>query len=309
MSKTIIGDPHAMEKNLDKIDILINIAEDLGNPVVVLGDFLHNKSIIRGKVQNYLYKRVKKSPLHWIFLVGNHEWFNLQCEDHSLQTLKELENVTIVDKLLVVDDTAYLPYLPPDRMLKALKEIPKGVKYLFCHADVVGFDYGNGILSQEGLKVKDLKRFELVISGHYHAYQEKKPLIYLGTPFSHTFGETDQDKFIGVFEEGNLELLKSPFPRHRTFEVDCNEQESFEWDSGDIVRMFLYGSPEAIAAYPRQDGVKYIERPSADIVEDSIVDETQSTAVQFENWARKIKGIEDEAIILKGIKLLEEVSQ
>lgn len=309
MALTVIGDPHAQKDNLDKIGDLFEIAEELGNDVVILGDMLHSKETIRGKVINFIFTKLKDSKLNWIILTGNHEWFNLQCYDHSLQVFKTLHNVTIVDKPLVKGNIAYLPYMSPENAAKAVKDLPKGVEYLFAHLDVCGYDYGNGRKSEEGLTLKQLKRFKLVISGHYHAYQRENPLVYLGTPFSHSFGETDQDKYIGVFENGDLQLLASPFPRHRTFEVDCTQPEELDYQEGDLVRVFLYGPQDAIAAYPRAEGIKYIERPTTEEeAQERVVDESQSAAIQFENWASKIRGIEDKAIIKAGVELLEEVS-
>lgn len=306
---TIIGDPHAVRGNLEKIGTLFDIAEDLGEPTIILGDLLDTKELIRGKVFNYVYKRLKESKIQWYILVGNHDWFNLTCEDHSLQVLKELPNVTVVDKLIVEGDTAFMPFQTPEKIAEMLNAIPKKVKYLFAHLDVVGFDFGNGIKSQVGLKLSELKRFDKVITGHYHTFAQKKNLTYLGTPFSHTFGETNQDKFIGSFVDGELGLLPTPFPKHLTFEIDCNIPEEIEWQEEDIVRVFLDGTQDAIAAYPRQEGVKYLERPTTEEeAEDSVIDEIQTPAIQFSNWATKIRGIEDEAIIEAGVELLKEVA-
>jgi len=287
---TIIGDPHVKNKNLDQITKLFDVIEELGNPTLLTGDVFDTKEVIRGKCLNLVYERLSNSKLHFIILVGNHDYFNLECEDHSLRVFENLENVTIVDKLHEEFGCHFIPYMhDQDKLKKVLKTIPKD-SVLFGHLDVVSFDYGNGYLSEAGLALKDLKKFKKVISGHYHKYQEKDNLTYIGTPFSHSFGESNQDKFIGIFDTitYEVELIKTPF----------------------LIRVIYSGSQENIikakAKYTFPEGTKIIERPTDEYMNNVSIDETADNFVKFKEWAEEIRGLDPETTQL-GVDILEAI--
>lgn len=304
---TIVGDPHAKPDNLDKINALFDIVEHMGNPTIFLGDTLDTKEVIRGKCLNTIYNRVKNSDLFFIFIIGNHCYFNLECKEHSLEVLKTLKNVLIVDELTYYKNMWFAPYThDADQFKEWVKQA--GQQVLFCHAEIQGFDYGTGLISKEGVEAKDLSNVKKVISGHYHKYQKLSNITYLGTPFSHSFGESNQTKYIGVFdsETQELELIETPFPQHRTIEWNLPNGGVQAYCEGDYVRIILKGTQEEINAVPRHDGVKYIEQPTNLAQTSSVISETDSPEVQFVNWGTDIKGYSDELLTL-GLEILTDV--
>lgn len=305
---TVIGDPHAKPDNLDKINTLFDIIEDLGNECIILGDLLDTKEVVRGKCLNTYINRISGSKLHFNLLVGNHDWFNLQCEEHSLEPLRHLRNAAIIDSHIIHKALAFAPFTSNLELFREWVLKSKD-KTLFCHADIFGFDYGNGHISDHGLTLKDFKDVKQVISGHYHAYQKKDNVIYLGTPFSHSFGESNQIKYIGLWdsETGELELLESPFPKHVTIELNCGSDALPNIKAEDYNRVILTGTQEQINKVPKTEGVRYIERPS-EASRVIIVDETQSPEVQFSKWAKDIKGYSAE-IVKTGLEILSNVSK
>jgi DNA repair exonuclease SbcCD nuclease subunit len=324
---TVIGDPHVTHASLDKIDTLFNIAEDLGNPVIILGDLFDTKEIVRGKCLNLVHRRLKNSALQFYISVGNHDWFNLDCQDHSLKTLNDLPNVIIVDKPFNINMDSYacmmLPYYDDMNALKAvLKDAQEGgTDYVFMHQGMIGFDYGNGYIADGNghgeLGMESISGFKKVISGHFHKYAKSKNIEFLGTPFSHSFGESDQVKYIGLFdsETGEMELLETPFPRHRTVLIDCavrNPMKLIEktLNDKDIFRLTLVGTEMQIKAIDQSQfpGVKFIEEPNdVDQVETVLLEGNDSNEQKFLNWAKEIKGLDDATIAI-GLSIMGEVS-
>lgn len=311
MKYTVIGDPHAKPDNLDKINKLFDIIEDLGNPCIILGDLLDTKEVVRGKCLNTYINRMSKSKLDYVVLVGNHDWFNLNCEEHSLEPLKLLSNVIVVDKPTEVLKMVFLPFMTEFnhnfRMWSA--------RPLFCHMDMPGFDYGNGHFSEEGLDKEVLKDFPIVISGHYHKYQKNNNIVYLGTPFSHSFGESNQQKYIGIFDSNTnkLELLDSPFPQHKTIEYDADGEMYWE-DCGilnqsqDPCRVVLKGSAKGISRWNIENypNIKWVLKEVSDNNKSNVVEETQSPEIQFKKWAKEIEKL-DSATTALGLEVLKNV--
>jgi hypothetical protein len=311
---TVVGDPHAKPDNLDKLGELFDVIENLGNDCIILGDLLDTKELVRGKCLNFYLNRIGRSKLHFTIIVGNHDYFNLACEDHSLQALRHLSNVTLInDPHCIFSEKSdyrlgFIPYIHDSEKLKQALQLLKHSDVIFCHADIKGFDYGNGLLSQAGLDSSELKDYPTIISGHYHKYQAKENITYLGTPFSHSFGESNQTKYIGLYstEDHNLRLLETSFPKHITYYVNCSQTREHPLiGTTDYVRVVLSGKQEDIASFPRENGIKYIEKPDSDRISTEIA-EDQTPEIQFINWAINVKDY-DEAYITLGLDILKDV--
>lgn len=309
---TVIGDPHAKHVNLDLINELFDKAEEIGNDVVWMGDFLDTKEVIRGKCSNLIYRRLKMSRLNHYILIGNHDYFNLDCEDHALQFLKELNNVKIIDSYQEHGGMGFMPYVHDQEKLKKIIKNSK-VDVLFGHFELKGFDFGNGYICEKGLTGRSFSKFKRVISGHFHKYQQKGNLTYLGTPFSHSFGESNQDKYLGTYHvvKDHLELIPSGFPQHMTCEINCDEESSIGiFRDNDILRIILKGTQDNINRLTSKGelpaGAKIIERPSDDFQSGVEIEETLDNQVKFNTWAKDIRGLDKETIEL-GLEILEAV--
>ena len=308
----VVGDPHCTHKSLDKIDKLFDIIEERPEDVVIwLGDFLDTKEVIRGKCLNLLNKRFTNSEKQHIIIIGNHDYFNLDCEEHSLEVFKAFHpHIVVVDKVMKSNGMWFVPYMHDQEKLKGELNAITNNEIIFGHFDIIGFDYGNGHVADRGLRHSDFKRFKRVISGHYHKYQERDNLVYLGTPFSHSFGESGQTKYIASYDtkSNELELIPTPFEQHYTWEINCDETQTGPLlNDKDLHRIILKGNKENIGSFDRSTlppGTKIVERP--DIEETSIViDEVDNNFKQFRKWAGDVKELDTETIQL-GISILED---
>lgn len=315
---TVVGDLHIDHKNLDKAEVLFNLVEDLKMPAIWLGDILDTKEIIKGKCLNFVYDKLKDSKIDHIILVGNHDYFNLECEDHALRVLNELSNVHVVDKAQIIHGMCFVPYI--DDKVKFKKQINiitiAKSQVIFMHQDVMGFDYSNERVSKDGVTLKSLKQFKRIISGHFHKFQQKDNLTFLGTAFTKTFGESGQLKYIGIYHKDTdvLELIETKFPKHVTIPIDCDTTmfvgnlDSLE---DDYVRVILQGTQENINKFDKNsvpfEGIKWIENPSDSMMTDQDVNEAVDNITQFNHWAKDIKKIDPETIKI-GVKILEALN-
>lgn len=325
---TIIGDPHITPKSLDKGAQLFHTVEQMGNPCIWLGDLLDTKEVIRGKCQNLFFDYFKSSKLQHIVLVGNHDYFNLECKDHSLKTLTSLPNVRVIDKIEVHPKLPFL-FVPYIHDKPALKEILKQIQQsdtaketvVFGHFDVSGFDYGNGHLCEDGIIThEDFKGFKRVISGHFHKLQQTGNFTYLGTPFSHSFGEANQDKVLGtyVLDDDDLQLTPTDFPRHLSVKIDFSKKNAYEklekfldGNGNNLIRVQLHGPPEEIAKLNKsvysQFKIKWEDKSESSMDSKINLDESLDNKGQFLEWAKNIKSLDPDTISL-GMGILEALN-
>lgn len=321
---TIVGDPHITPKSLDKGYRLFEIVEQMGNPTVWLGDLLDTKEVIRGKCQNAFYDYFKSSKLQHIIIVGNHDWFNLECIDHSLKTLGSLPNVRVIDKIEFHPKLPFVffPYIHDKALLKdRLQQIADKNLVAFGHFDVSGFDYGNGHLCEDGIIThEDFSGFKRVISGHFHKLQQTGNFTYLGTPFSHSFGEANQDKVLGLYhlDTDTLELVPTEFPRHVSIKVDMSKrgalkkiEEFVAGQQNNLIRIQLHGNPEDVIKLDKSQfsgfNIKWEDKSDSPVDSRISLDETLDNKSQFQEWAKNIKNLDQETITL-GLSILEGIN-
>ncbi len=318
-----IGDPHITPKSLDKGTQLFSTVEEIGLPTIWLGDFLDTKEVIRGKCFNLLYNYFSTSKLQHIILIGNHDWFNLECLDHSLKSLASLPNVTIIDSVRVHPTLPFVffPYIHDKSKLKEelQKYANKGL-IAFGHFEVSGFDFGNGHLCEDGIiTYDDFSGYKRVISGHFHKLQQVGNFTYLGTPFSHSFGEANQDKVIGKYtlSSDHLQLIPTDFPRHISMKVDLSKktaekklQEFLAGNENNLIRLQLYGTPEDVIKLDKSKysnyNIKWEDKSDALMDSKVNLDETLDNKTQFTEWAKNIKQLDKNTVTL-GLSILEVV--
>lgn len=311
MRITIVGDPHCKPDNLDKINKLFDQVEELDNAVLWLGDFLDTKEVIRGKCLNTLYNRLKDSKLHHYILVGNHDWFNLECKEHSLEILKTLGNCDIIDEVFEQANFTAIPYMHDTAELKQiLKKLPKD-KPLFGHFEVIGFDFGNGYICERGLSVKDFAGFKQVISGHFHKNDKKDNFLYLGTPFSHSFGESNQTKMIAIYDipSDEISYIKTNFPKHITLEIKNPKEVSSLKEyagSSDYVRVINTCKDVSIdkSLHPK---IKFIDRFNIKSEKQNfVINDAESNETKFQKWGKSVKKLPKPVLDL-GLEILKSV--
>lgn len=307
MSKyLVVGDPHCQPDNLDKIKKLFSLVESYGLPTIWLGDLLHTKDIVRAQCLNAYMTYFTNTQLKHIILIGNHDWTSKDCKEHALEPLKALYDITIVDRPFQEGKTLFLPY---SSSIEAFRASLSDAKYLFMHQGVTGCDYGNGFIAENELPIEDLAAYEKVISGHFHRYQVKDNLTYLGTPFSHTFGESNQIKYLGIFDDsdGSLELIETDFPKHITEEYHIGLENHLNLDEENYNRVLLIGNREEVeefdkAKYP---GVKFIDCPRG-IYSKSILQETQTPMDLYTKWFKEVKKESNQELFLLGARILQD---
>lgn len=321
MKVTIVGDPHVTQKSIPLMEKVFDQIENLGHPVIFLGDQLDTKSIISGKCLNFWLDYFKRSKLKHVLLTGNHDYFSaLECKDHALRSFSDLFNVVVIDRTQqIVEGMPFygMPYMTEKDFKSELKKVPTNA-VLFCHADISGFDYGTGLIHKGDITLKNFRRFKRVISGHYHKYQIKGNLTYLGTPYSKNFGETDQTKYIAIYdsEKDDFELIETDLPQHCTIEIDCDlGKQSFkalELNKRDIYRFILRGTQSNITNFPVDEiqdnhpsNIIFIKRPDDQDESEFSITELDSPEKQFEKWG-VLKKMPSDTLKL-GLTILETV--
>lgn len=203
-----------------------NYALEYGVPLVIAGDTLDTKAIIRGECSNRLIEIFSSHPSPDTYLiVGNHDLISEKSKEHVLNFLRPY--------CIVVDEPVWessvgsylIPYHSDSEDLKRyLATIPKGSR-LIMHQGVQGANMGHYVQDTTSITKHVFKDFR-VISGHYHEAQDVecgKPqkgltgvFSYIGTPYTTSYAEANSEckGFRVLYEDGSLKTISLKLRKH-----------------------------------------------------------------------------------------------
>lgn len=269
----IVGDIHIKPSNLGTAQIFFDFLDkklDEHRPkyLIFLGDVYDTKAIIRSEAQNFLFrwceKTEKNRDMSILILTGNHDFVDADCSDTALLPLSALSRVTIVDRHKSLGDVGLVAfYRDNNKFLDAIRQNPTW-KMVFCHQDFNGFKYNSGIDITEGVALEALDHQTIFIVGHIHTQQKNKNVFFLGTPYSMSFGEANEQKQIALLDEGKLKLIDVVgVPQHYLIEMKIDKDGHVFFDknlkkdkitSKDFVRFLCKTTKDNLAKLQSEVG-------------------------------------------------------
>lgn len=178
-----------------------------------LGDWFESRSAINVETLDYSYAGLKKLNslgLPVLFMVGNHDLHRRTTRDvHSVRMFNEMTNFTVVDKVQVIDNLLFAPYL-------FHHEYENLVQYNDLWAFIGHFEFqdflitGYNMVLEHGPSHKLFPGPKKLLSGHFHKRQAKDNVCYIGNAFPMDFGDAgDHYRGLAVYEtaEDNLQFV------------------------------------------------------------------------------------------------------
>ena len=187
--------------------------------IIHLGDYYENRRFINFKALNanrkHFLEKLREYEITMDIIPGNHDTYYKNT--NGLNSLKELlghymNEVNIVEEPTVLDydgmKIGLVPWICQDneeRIQTFLKNCSADV--IGGHFELIGFDMMRGVPCTHGMTSDNLKRFELVMSGHYHAKSNQENIHYLGSQMEFFWNDAHDDKFFHILDTDTRELL------------------------------------------------------------------------------------------------------
>jgi DNA repair exonuclease SbcCD nuclease subunit len=179
-------------------DVFFPYLEEHGiKKIIHLGDYYENRTSINFKALSHnrriFLDELRVRGIHMDIIPGNHDVYYKNT--NNLNALKELlghymSEVRIIEKPTVVDydgmKYAHIPWINPENEEKT--------RYFLntCKADVVGADA--------------FRRFDMVLSGHFHTKSNQGNIHYLGSQMEFMWSDVDDRKYFHVLDTSTREL-------------------------------------------------------------------------------------------------------
>lgn len=194
--------------------------------VIHLGDVVDRRKFINFQIahnfQNKFWKRLWELKIDTHVIIGNHDtYYKNTNEVNSMQqlitTFDGVNEPWIYTEPKTVNfdglDILFVPWICDANVEKTIYEIDNSnAQICMGHLEIKGFEMHRGHVNEQGLEREQFKRFEKVMSGHFHKKSDDKHVYYLGTPYEMTWSDFLCPKGFHIFDTSNRELTRIPNP-------------------------------------------------------------------------------------------------
>ena len=210
--------------------------------ILHLGDYYDNRKTINFKALHHNRKiflePMRKHGITMDIIPGNHDVYYKNTNE--LNALKELQGhymneVNLVMKPTVMNyegtDIALVPWINPENEEDTLEFLAN------CKADIVGahlelkgFEMSKGMPCQEGMDKKHFNRFEMVLTGHFHAKSTQENIYYLGSQMEFFWNDCNDAKYFHILdtETRELEPIRNPITIYEKIYYDHEKLNKFQ---------------------------------------------------------------------------------
>ena len=136
----------------------------------------------------------------------------------------------------------FLPWICDDNYEESIYAIDNSTSEICMgHLEIKGFEMQKGIVNQQGLEKSQFKRFEKVISGHFHKKSDDGHIYYLGAQYEQTWSDYKDPKGFHIFdtETRELERISNPLRIHKKFIYNDKDNDYSKVDLSEFNNTFV----------------------------------------------------------------------
>jgi len=210
--------------------------------VLHLGDYYDNRKQINVKAVNHNRKifldPLRDNGMTMDIIPGNHDTYYKNTND--LNSLKEflghyMNNIHIVMEPTVMDydglKLGLVPWINNENYVDTINWLQTcDAQMIGAHLELQGFEMMRGVTNTSGMDASIFKRFELVMSGHFHTGSQQGNIRYLGTQFELTWSDCGDPKHFHVLDTETRELTPVRNP-HTIFEKVVYNDKEIDYNS------------------------------------------------------------------------------
>src|SRR6056300_1487692 len=234
--------PAFMEYQVDFYDnqFFPYLEENNINTLIHLGDVTDRRKFINFKTASVFrekfFKRLWHMKIDTHIIVGNHDTY-----------YKNTNEVNSVTELFTTFDgkhepwiytgpkeveiggcrMLFLPWICEDNYDDPIFSIDHSTADICMgHLEIKGFEMMTGHYNEHGLESKQFKRFEKVISGHFHKKSDDGHVYYLGSQYQIMWSDYNCPKGFHIFDTETRELERIPNPMAIFKKLMYNDKET-----------------------------------------------------------------------------------
>ena len=272
--------------------------------VFQLGDLFDRRKYISFQslalCRRYFFDEFPRYNIELHTLLGNHDiTYRNTLEVNSPELLlREYENhIFVYNEPYSWNGIDVIPWICKNNELEILDFIRNSKNEMcFGHFELAGFKMDLLNLSHEGMDPATLKKYELVLSGHYHHKSTQGNITYVGTPNEMTWLDYNDPRGFHILDTQTreLEFIENPFKMF--YKINYNDDlldyeqlvnKNYNSYSGKYVKIIVEKRNNTFLFDTLLDNLTKVNPADVSIVEDftdidiansdMVVDEAQDT--------------------------------
>jgi len=198
------------------------IRENNVNTLIHLGDVVDRRKFINHNTahnfkQNF-WNRLEENNIDTHIIIGNHDtYYKNTNEVNALQNLEISKGAKVYTRTTEVEfdglPILFIPWICDDNESDSVQKInDTQATIAMGHLEVKGFEMHNGHFNDHGQEKAMFKRFEKVMSGHFHKKSDDGQIYYLGTQYEMTWSDYGCPKGFHIFDTDTRDLTRVSNP-------------------------------------------------------------------------------------------------
>lgn len=232
--------------------------------IIHLGDLVDRRKYVNFRTAETMrvefIDQVIKRGIEMELVVGNHDvTFKNTNETNALKELgiNRFSGVRMVsDRIREVrygdQLVALVPWICDENRSRILEQLEKTQATIAMgHLELNGFKmYKNTPEMTHGMDPAPFRKFDVVLSGHFHHRSVKGNMIYVGAPYEMNWSDAGDDRGFHVWdtETGEMEYIRNHIVMHRKLHYDEGEVFSTGGPvTGQIVKVIVRNREDGLA--------------------------------------------------------------
>ena len=186
--------------------------------LIHLGDVVDRRKFINHNTahnfKRVFWNRLDNLGIDTHIIIGNHDtYYKNTNEVNAMQNLDISKDAKVYTHATTVDfdglPILFIPWICDDNESESIRTIENTQSSIAMgHLEVKGFEMHNGHFNDHGLEKSMFKRFEKVLSGHFHKKSDDGHIYYLGTQYEMTWSDFNCPKGFHIFDTNTRELSR-----------------------------------------------------------------------------------------------------
>ena len=199
--------------------------------LVHLGDVVDRRKFINFQTasifREQFWNRLWNNKIDTHIIIGNHDTYFKNTNDvNAIENLYTsfdgVHEPFIYTKPKVVDfdgvPILFMPWICDDTREQSMQMLNTAkADIVMGHLEIKGVEMQSGVINEFGNEKADFKRFERVISGHFHKHTDDGQIFYCGAQYEMTWSDYQDPKGFHIFdtETREMERIWNPLTIHK----------------------------------------------------------------------------------------------
>jgi hypothetical protein len=186
--------------------------------LIHLGDVVDRRKFINHNTahnfKNHFWNKLEEDGIDTHIIIGNHDtYYKNTNEVNDLQNLEINKNSKVYTQTTEVEfdnlPILFIPWICDDNEVESVEKIKNSTSPIAMgHLEVKGFEMHNGHFNDHGQEKSMFKRFEKVLSGHFHKKSDDGQIYYMGTQYEMTWSDYNCPKGFHIFDTDTRDLTR-----------------------------------------------------------------------------------------------------